>query len=186
MNRRAFFQSSKRVLSHFNFQRDATGYFVMVDMDRFKEINDLYGHPEGDRVLKEAVLAMNAIFGGDGLIGRVGGDEFAILIYIPTTRPLLEGQLQRLMESIQRIRMDNRAISCSIGAQPITPDRTAEDLYRDADNLLYTAKNRGRNQYMIGPVESMVQANTFAARDIEVSTETAEEADQSGDGARGT
>ncbi len=153
MNRRAFFQSCAKALRGFTPQGEDTGYFIMVDMDRFKEINDRYGHPEGDQVLKYAVLELEDAFGRDGLIGRVGGDEFALLLYTPIPREALERSLRQFQERLRRSQLDGRPISCSIGAHPITPSRTVDDLYRDADRLLYLAKQCGRDQFVIGPVQ---------------------------------
>lgn len=152
MNRRAFFQSCAKALRGFIPQGEDTGYFIMVDMDRFKEINDRYGHPEGDQVLQHAALELEDAFGRDGLIGRVGGDEFALLLYTPMSRKELERSLRLFQERLRHSQLDVRPITCSIGAHPITPSRTVDDLYRDADRLLYLAKQKGRNQFVIGPV----------------------------------
>ena len=153
LNRKAFFQICGRALRSFDAQKDASGYFIMVDMDRFKEINDRYGHPEGDRVLKEMVLELKTAFGQDGFIGRVGGDEFALLLHTPVTREELERTLQRFLDRLDGLKLGDYQMSCSIGAQPILASRTVEELYRDADSLLYLAKKRGRGRYVIGPVE---------------------------------
>lgn len=155
MNRKSFFQSCKKMLAHFQNGRTDAGYFIMVDMDGFKQINDSYGHPEGDRVLKETVRAMNVVFGRDGFVGRVGGDEFAIFLYGSMQQEELEGRLLRFLELIRHIRQDSHPVSCSIGVQPVDRFCTAEELYQEADSLLYQAKKQGKNRYVFG---SKVQA----------------------------
>ena len=151
LNRKAFFQTCGRALRDFCPDGEKQNYFIMVDIDHFKEINDQHGHPEGDRALKEIVLELEATFGRDGFVGRVGGDEFAVFLVVPLSREELERELRRFQERLHGIRWGERAMSCSIGAQPAAPGRTAEDLYRAADDLLYLAKKHGKDQYVIGP-----------------------------------
>lgn len=152
LNRKAFFQSCGRALGGLYADDSASGYFIMVDLDWFKEINDHYGHPEGDRALKEAAMELRTVFGEMGFIGRVGGDEFAVLLCVPVSHEELEETLLRFRDRVHRIQWEERRMSCSIGAQPITADKTAAELYREADRLLYLAKKTGKDRYVIGPV----------------------------------
>ena len=62
-------------------REDAAGCFVILDVDSFKEINDRYGHPEGDRVLREVADHLRKAVGESGILGRLGGDEFVALIH---------------------------------------------------------------------------------------------------------
>ena len=151
LTRKAFFPACEKLLKRFDGAEGAAGYFLMVDLDRFKEINDLYGHPEGDRALKEAATAMKLLFGKDSLIGRMGGDEFALLVYVPVSRMEIEDRMRQLIDCIERIHIGDSHMSCSIGAQPVLRPGPAEALYREADGLLYQAKNRGKRQYVVGP-----------------------------------
>lgn len=150
LNRKAFFQSCSRVLHRGG--GEAVGYFIMVDLDRFKQINDQHGHPEGDRVLRETARELETALGRDGFVGRVGGDEFALLLCAPIPREELVEILQRFQARLRRVvQCGGRGVSCSIGAQPVAPGQTAEELYRTADSLLYQAKQHGRDGYVIGP-----------------------------------
>lgn len=153
LTRKAFFQSCERILGRLDATGGVAGYFLMVDMDRFKEINDLYGHPEGDRALKESAMAMKLLFGKDSLIGRMGGDEFAVLVYDPVNRAELEERMRQLIDCIERIRIGETSLSCSIGAKPIRSLGPLDELYREADELLYQAKNGGKGQYVISPAQ---------------------------------
>ena len=121
----------------------------MIDMDYFKEINDRYGHPEGDRALKKMSAVLKTIFGRDGVIGRIGGDEFAVLLYVPTTRERLETDLNLFLSKIHKVEIRGNRLSCSIGAVPIKAGKTADELYKEADEILYTAKQKGRDTYVI-------------------------------------
>lgn len=126
------------------------GYFIMVDLDWFKDINDHYGHPEGDRVLKEVARNLREIFQEGSLIGRLGGDEFAVLLYTLTSREELEVLLRHFQDRVRRITWEKRRATCSAGALPILRRDLPEEYYRDADQLLYLAKEQGRDRFVIG------------------------------------
>ena len=153
MTRRAFFSSCSRALRTMERQEAAIGYFIMVDLDDFKSINDLYGHPEGDRALKEVSHCLKEHFGHGGIIGRLGGDEFAVLLFQEVSRVELEVDLRHFLDRVHKVVWNGRHLTCSIGVLPIRAGYAPEELYRDADRLLYTAKERGRDQYVIGEAE---------------------------------
>ena len=73
----------------------------------------------------------------EDLIGRLGGDEFAVMVCTAFSRDELERTLQRFQERLHKIKWDDRQMSCSIGALPSTAPRAADELYREADELLY-------------------------------------------------
>ena len=132
-------------------QQDAwQGYFIMLDIDWFKRINDEFGHPEGDRVLHDLAKCLRDIFSPIGLIGRLGGDEFAILIDQPIDRDKLENELRSFAERIDKLNSQASSLSCSIGVFVITGPSSIDDLYKKADLLLYQAKQQGRNRYIFG------------------------------------
>ena len=149
MNRKAFFAACDRILRSWRAREDARGYFIMVDLDYFKEINDTRGHPEGDRALREVARGLRETFGPDGLLGRMGGDEFALLVW-DLGEAELEVLLRHFLERVHRTAWDGQRLTCSIGALALSEPRPAEELYLSADRLLYTAKEKGRDQYVIG------------------------------------
>ena len=154
MTRRAFFNACTAALRQTERQGDTLGYFIMVDLDYFKEINDTCGHPEGDRALKEVSTRLRDIFGMNCLIGRMGGDEFAVLVISAgETRAELEVDLRHFLERVHKTTCGERRLTCSIGALQVTEARPPEELYLEADRLLYAAKERGRDQYVIGRPE---------------------------------
>lgn len=151
MGRQQFFQAGKKILGEMKLEReDAAGCFVILDVDSFKEINDRYGHPEGDRVLREVADHLRKAVGESGILGRLGGDEFVALIRVPLTGEEIETYMSRLREAFATIRVGEQSVTCSIGVIPLEPGVYIEDLYRSADHLLYEAKKKGKNQVALG------------------------------------
>ena len=122
----------------------------MVDLDYFKEINDAFGHPEGDRALKTAARELREAFPRDSLIGRMGGDEFAVLVCADVSAAELEVVLRHFLERVRRTVWEGRHLTCSIGVLPFRGPQAPAELYLGADRLLYEAKERGRDCYVIG------------------------------------
>ncbi len=149
MTRKTFFQACTRVLQDSRASGSEWGYFIMVDVDHFKGVNDRYGHPEGDRILRETASALRETFGREGLAGRVGGDEFAVLVFASFSRERLEATLSLFLERVHAIGTGEERISCSIGAVSIQADKTAEVLYQEADRMMYRAKRQGRDRYVL-------------------------------------
>ena len=150
MTRRAFFSACGRALRSARNQTSPPGYFIMVDLDRFKKINDQYGHPEGDRALKAVAQCLKETLGEQCIIGRMGGDEFAALLCTDLPVEELEVALRHFLTRVHRIAWGNQNLTCSIGALLISPELSPEELYQRADRLLYTAKEQGRDRYVIG------------------------------------
>ena len=151
LSRRQFFQVGAGMLNNMRFvqeDKNKTGCFVILDVDRFKEINDEYGHPTGDRILKEVAQKLKEVFGNRGILGRLGGDEFVALIHYPMSREEIETLLHEFEKGLEQI--PGEAVTCSIGVIPVEKNYTIEELYRSADRLLYEAKKRGRNQFVFG------------------------------------
>ena len=145
LTRKAFFESGAAMLR----DGDGSGYFLMVDLDHFKRINDRYGHPEGDQSLKNVARALREVFGETGLVGRVGGDEFAVLTGAPADRERLEADLGFFLRQVRSLGVGEDRLSCSAGAAAVRPGMTVEELYAEADRLLYRAKQEGRDRYAL-------------------------------------
>ncbi len=125
---------------------------LMIDLDHFKKINDNYGHPTGDRVLKETGQLIRENCRSMDIAGRYGGEEFGLLL--PQTD--LDGAsrtAKRLLNQLrtQDFRKDNNesfSVTCSIGLAEMSESmEDPEDLILYADRALYEAKEKGRNQY---------------------------------------
>jgi diguanylate cyclase (GGDEF)-like protein len=124
---------------------------LLLDLDHFKLINDTWGHPAGDAVLRNVANAMRAAVRSTDLVGRLGGEEFVVLLpgtSIVAARTLAEKLRARLQGSPTR--WENGIIACtaSIGMAGTTAKekRDFDSLYNEADKALYMAKTRGRNR----------------------------------------
>lgn len=124
---------------------------IMLDIDHFKKINDSYGHETGDRAIIAVAQTCSQAMRKIDLVGRLGGEEFAILLPRADKEPALEiAQRLRMKLSEQRvIASDGSEISFTVSGgvaalRPLTRD--LHELLRNADNALYQAKREGRNQ----------------------------------------
>lgn len=133
-------------------RRGSTLALLLADIDHFKAINDQYGHPAGDRVLKAVARELLAGLRRIDLVCRVGGEEFALVL--PDTLPAAVVEIvARLQVRIANLRLADPAaaepirltVSCG-GAVFPGAGETLDDLYRRADEMLYLSKQRGRNR----------------------------------------
>lgn len=128
---------------------------MFVDLDRFKPINDTYGHAVGDHVLQEAAQRMSKALRGSDAVGRMGGDEFAVLLSeIDSVHTAFEVR-NKIYDAIrQPIHIGDLEleVSCSIGVA-IYPDHgtDAPTLFHHADLAMYDAKESGRNSERLTP-----------------------------------
>ena len=125
---------------------------IFLDLDRFKKVNDLRGHPTGDQVLRSVARLLRAnIRSQDGWIARYGGDEFVICLpAIDTDTAHRIAERLRLVLASQPLDCGGTDvyISCSIGVHTVTrrsEENTLEDLMKAADKKMYMAKGQGRN-----------------------------------------
>lgn len=150
-NRRHFFEVVDRARKEIKYNRRCSA-FLMFDIDFFKSINDTYGHDAGDMVLVELVRLIKGLIRPKDLIGRIGGEEFGILLY-----EISEENAKERAEFIRRqveqhtfsvLGDTNISITISIGITMFTYDveLTTEQIYKYADEQLYYAKQAGRNR----------------------------------------
>jgi diguanylate cyclase (GGDEF)-like protein/PAS domain S-box-containing protein len=132
-------------------RHDELLFVHLVDLDHFKEVNDRFGHPGGDTLLREVAERMRGELRDTDLLVRLGGDEFAILQ--PGGHVMEDAAVvaEKLLEVLARpvdIDDDQAEISASIGIS-VYPDGGThmEELMRNADSALYKAKAEGRNRY---------------------------------------
>jgi diguanylate cyclase (GGDEF)-like protein/PAS domain S-box-containing protein len=121
---------------------------LCLDLDRFKEVNDLFGHTAGDKVLQAVASRVTAVLGERQMMARLGGDEFAILM--PDANPAAASRLAETILEALRASGDapETDIATSIGIA-LCPDDAADrqSLLIHADTALYRAKTEGRNTY---------------------------------------
>ncbi len=125
---------------------------VIMDVDHFKNVNDTYGHLYGDKVLARVGQKLKEVVGEDGIVGRIGGDEFMIILTEIHDDQMLRSILRAIKSQIKWEFAEDFTdfnITCSQGAA-ICPNNGTnyEDLFKKADYCLYIAKEKGRDRYV--------------------------------------
>ncbi len=142
LNRGAVFDLAHR------FLEDSSLSLIVLDIDFFKRINDEFGHPAGDAVIRELVNRLRKSLDGKGEIGRVGGEEFTVL--------LRDASLDDAVQLAEKVRLaiagelfsclPSRPVTASFGVSWSKAGSDFEDAYARADAALYQAKHGGRNR----------------------------------------
>lgn len=123
-------------------------YFMIIDIDNFKGINDTYGHLMGDKVIINIARFLEKYFGAYGLVSRFGGDEFAVFITRSLSIDDIEKKIQEFQSDAASISLDDdRKVTCSIGVCHVDNEKKFNEVYRKADEMLYLIKTSGRNGY---------------------------------------
>ncbi len=147
-NRRSFFEQARNSFIS-KPAHEPRGCIAMVDLDFFKEINDTNGHQAGDQVLVTIAKTITDSLQETMLVGRVGGEEFAIYMPDSSLQSAIE-TCSRLLEEIAQTRIDFEgmilSVTGSIGLSEVQPqDKSIEQAVNRADKALYESKHRGRN-----------------------------------------
>src|SRR5436305_3775234 len=120
----------------------------LLDLDRFKAVNDTLGHPAGDTLLRLVALRLRDVIGKAGQVGRLGGDEFEVVLPSSSDKSELSKLAQGIIDSLSRpYTINGTAVSIGASIGVVTSDyddRTSDDLMRDADLALYAAKAAGK------------------------------------------
>ena len=123
----------------------------VADIDDFKEMNDKFGHPGGDKVLKEVAIRSKSALREYDTIARMGGDEFSVLILNVEKKQEVKKILKRMMEKVnQKFVIGSHIItpSLSVGVAMYPDDGTnIEELINKADKAMYESKGLGKNRY---------------------------------------
>ena len=153
-NRRHFFECAQREFDRAR-QYATPLAFQLLDIDDFKRINDAHGHQTGDQVLQRVAQCGSAVLRRGDLFGRIGGEEFALLL--PGCKPGLAEQIaERLQREVQRQSFqgaDGRrfGVTISLGVSYMNAsDTDLSALFARADAAMYTAKRLGKNQVIVG------------------------------------
>ncbi len=146
-NRRNFFE-----LSEEKFKKSTTGlYAVMIDIDRFKTVNDRYGHASGDEVIKLVTKTISSCLLPGAIFGRLGGEEFAIIcnsLSSEVVKKMIE-ELRVDIEKLELIAENGDSIHFTISngiAKSTSQTSNLDELLKEADKALYEAKGTGRNK----------------------------------------
>lgn len=158
LNRRGF----ELALTGLRLRRNNSecGTLIQMDLDNFKNVNDLYGHDTGDRVLIHTAESLRRVFGKYSVIGRVGGDEFVILLYMGKADFDLHEAADQLNSLIRHNEFCDPTVTqlgVSIGAVeiPQDPNQTMADLLRRADQNLYHSKRTGKSRLTLSEQTSL-------------------------------
>jgi len=141
----------KEAYENLDFTDGVTNYIAFFDLNQFKQINDTYGHDVGDTVLIEVTNTIANSLRQDDTIARLHGDELIILL--PKTDKkgavIVSSLISSFVTSITDFEDHPVNITASIGVAPINPENSFEETLKEADKLMYHAKNLGNDQSRI-------------------------------------
>ena len=122
----------------------------IFDLDDFKDVNDKYGHQTGDKTLKLFSEILKGYFHPDDVIGRVGGDEFMVLVLGEMPDGFADRRCRSIIHEFRTTEVDEaKGFTCSIGIVEDTQGHTFDELYKAADAALYKAKQEGKARYIL-------------------------------------
>ena len=153
LNRREFFNLGEKEVIR-TVQTDQPLSAILLDLDQFKQVNDTYGHAIGDHALIEITRVIQESLRQGEIIGRYGGDEFAIILPGSTcehARQIAERILEKLKSQTVSTKKGHIYITASLGIAELaqSAEKNLDELLELADQALYQAKNAGRHQFFI-------------------------------------
>ena len=125
---------------------------MMIDLDRFKNVNDTLGHPMGDELIRQVAERLRSVVGESGVLARLGGDEFAVVLDRIDGESDAERVAERILIEMQRpfvLNGEQVTAGVSIGTAVATGESDPSDLLRRADIALYEAKSKGRRRHQL-------------------------------------
>ncbi len=152
-NRSLLTQKIEKLISFYE-KENLSFALCYLDLDEFKSINDSFGPEIGDELLKKVAFRLRDYIGEDGILGRIGGDEFIIILEKISSRELLENKLYKILSILsERFLMKEEidiSVYASIGVTIYPEDESnADSLLRHADIALYNSKQKGKNTFHI-------------------------------------
>lgn len=165
-NRHYLEMCSRTALHEFHVHNDPFGVLV-IDLDRFKAVNDDFGHATGDRVLQAVGKTLSGALRGVDIVGRWGGDEFVAVVHHVNSEIL--GELaERCCAVVAQTAVASSdgapvSMSVSIGGTLALPDDTPERLFQRADGLMYQCKTSGRGRASLDKSSPVAEARVKCA-----------------------
>ncbi|MCB1612787.1 MAG: GGDEF domain-containing protein, partial [Xanthomonadales bacterium] len=144
-NRRAFEDRLAGVIA----QSSHPQQLILLDIDHFKAINDKYGHPVGDQVIREVGRRCSSLLGRGDIFARWGGEEFAAICAEAEDEPAAMAERMRRAIEATPIEPAGR-VTASLGVTRVHGNDTLQGALKRADEALYAAKQRGRNRVVLG------------------------------------
>jgi len=143
----------RAVIAEFADHTPAAGLLFM-DIDHFKQCNDMHGHDVGDRVLRMVASTLYYSMRKTDVIGRWGGEEFLAILYDVTSQEELRSIAEKLRILVESSRLDvankGLTVTISVGATLLLPNDTPASIVSRADRLMYQSKQEGRNRISVG------------------------------------
>lgn len=154
LNRRTFISRAEQIIAQCIKNQEHLS-FILFDIDHFKNFNDTYGHDAGDRILQDLTQRISQFLGSTNLIGRYGGDEFALLLY-GMDKNETEKYLEQIMGLVAEADIPgvSEKYTISMGVINLIPNKHTEldSLYAFSDKALYQAKHNQRNCICFGDI----------------------------------
>ena len=184
MEVRAETDSLTMVLNHGSFleklelmhNAGSDGVLLMIDADDFKSVNDCFGHASGDHALRLIAETISTIVGRKDLVGRLGGEEFAV--FLNGADPEMAKVIaNHLCASIAQVEFwptpsQRHQLSVSIGGELLTSHSAVATALATADEQLYPAKNLGKNRYEFRTADGAVERGALLSRKVPDTAET--------------
>lgn len=144
-NRRYFMEAAQKEIDRINHEKDDTICFAMMDIDRFKQVNDQYGHRSGDEVLVRIVELMKRQIGYGDILARWGGEEFVILLNHKNLEQSVATLKEIRHEMAQILFWSKEKVTASFGLAEYKQGDSLDSVISRADDYMYEAKSAGRD-----------------------------------------
>lgn len=133
---------------------EQSSIILMIDIDNFKNINDMHGHDVGDEVIISICNIIKNNFRNTAIVGRMGGDEFLVCLREKFEHDNIEQIVNQLLSEVQKFSMEGdhhtvTGVTISIGIVDTFGNENFDQLYHYADAAMYKAKSKGKNQYYV-------------------------------------
>lgn len=140
--------AAERLMKQY-IQEDKSGLLFMIDIDDFKQINDKFGHQEGDQIIRSVSCCLKKIFRSNDIIGRIGGDELLVYMRKVASPDLVHKKMRDLEIQLREYsKHDTMMPTVSAGVVSCPDDgQSFDELYKRADQCMYMAKQHGKHQY---------------------------------------
>jgi diguanylate cyclase (GGDEF)-like protein len=160
LNRKSF-EETLGVMIESAKARDAILAVLFVDLDKFKQVNDVYGHDMGDELLKAVARQLRTTVRDGDAVARLGGDEFMVVLNglrESEAATIVAGKIVRALSTPFRLRGKELHISASVGVSLYPDDgRDVETLVKSADTTMYAVKGSGKNDYKIKTADTRIE-----------------------------
>ncbi len=150
---------------------------LFIDIDKFKNVNDGFGHEIGDRLLTKIAIRLKSNIQKQDIVARLGGDEFVIVLNQWASKKSIETVIQKILAGFEQpILVDQRTfyVTCSIGVSLYPQDADdSETLLKNADIAMYSAKDRGGNnaQYFSDNMNKVIQNKLLLEKELRIAVE---------------